>query len=141
MIRRAKCDPHESFQMHRGLNIIGVFTIAIGFICIFVAEKGEWEGPKVGKDDFGNLDSGDYHILLGLTASIVAFLQPIISLFRCSPTDSKRPIFNWIHRFLGISGWCISGKKQRTEDMGVVNNCNVWLIKLKALDVFHCNDF
>lgn len=94
------------FQMHRGLNLFGVLLIAIAFILIFVAEQGKWEGPG----DFSKLpeDKGSLHSLLGMTASIIAFCQPIISLMRCSPTDAKRPIFNWIHRFLGITAWCIA---------------------------------
>lgn len=33
-----------------------------------------------------------------------------MSLFRCAPTDRKRPIFNWIHRIIGLGGLFCSCK-------------------------------
>lgn len=42
-----------------------------------------------------------YHQILGATSLAFMSLQVISALFRCQPTSSKRPIFNWIHFFGG----------------------------------------
>ena len=41
------------------------------------------------------------HSLLGLVGLALAFLQPIVAALRCSPDHPSRPIFFWIHWFIG----------------------------------------
>ncbi|CDW58432.1 Cytochrom B561 domain containing protein [Trichuris trichiura] len=84
-------------MLHRTLNIVAIFLIAVGFILIFIAEDGRWAG-----DEFPQ----GTHSILGMTASIGIFLQPIVAYFRCAPHDSKRVIFNWGHGLLGYLSWC-----------------------------------
>merc|ERR1712113_1124832 len=33
----------------------------------------------------------------------LCFIQPFLALMRCSPTDRMRPLFNWVHWFIGNS--------------------------------------
>ncbi|KHJ45497.1 hypothetical protein D918_04234 [Trichuris suis] len=85
------------FLLHRTLNIVAIVLIAVAFILIFIAEDGQWAGSDFPKGT---------HSILGMTASIGIFLQPIVAYFRCAPHDSKRVIFNWGHGLLGYLVWC-----------------------------------
>ncbi|EPB76408.1 hypothetical protein ANCCEY_04518 [Ancylostoma ceylanicum] len=40
----------------------------------------------------------------GTIAILVAIIQPLLALMRCQPDTGARPIFNWTHRILGITG-------------------------------------
>ncbi|KHJ98927.1 hypothetical protein OESDEN_01092 [Oesophagostomum dentatum] len=37
-------------------------------------------------------------------AVLIAIMQPLIALMRCQPDTGARPIFNWTHRIMGITG-------------------------------------
>lgn len=87
------CGSPYWFFFHRTLNFIGVTLIAAAFICIFIAACGEWT----------NSDHAYNHSVLGMTASVCAFVQPLLSFVRCNPGHSKRFIFNWVHRIIGIA--------------------------------------
>uniref|UniRef100_A0A158PAW0 Cytochrome b561 domain-containing protein n=1 Tax=Angiostrongylus cantonensis TaxID=6313 RepID=A0A158PAW0_ANGCA len=41
---------------------------------------------------------------LGAIAILIAILQPLLALMRCHPDTGARPLFNWVHRSLGITG-------------------------------------
>ena len=41
------------------------------------------------------------HAFVGFTTVGLCFLQPFLALVRCSPNDSMRPLFNWVHWFIG----------------------------------------
>ena len=43
------------------------------------------------------------HSLVGLSALILAFLQPLLAMARCSPGHRMRPVFNWTHGIIGLS--------------------------------------
>uniref|UniRef100_A0A5S6Q7F7 Cytochrome b561 domain-containing protein n=1 Tax=Trichuris muris TaxID=70415 RepID=A0A5S6Q7F7_TRIMR len=85
------------FLLHRTLNVVAIALIAVAFVLIFVAADGRWTGS-----DF----PGGTHAILGMTASIGVFIQPIVSYFRCAPHDSKRFVFNWVHGNIGYLSWC-----------------------------------
>ncbi len=71
-----------------------VLLIVSALVCIFVAEGWAIE---------------DTHQICGIICVILAFIQPFGALFRCGPTAPKRPIFNWLHRLVGVSAWILAG--------------------------------
>ena len=38
---------------------------------------------------------------IGFVTVGLCFIQPFLALMRCSPNDSMRPLFNWVHWFIG----------------------------------------
>ncbi|KRZ25276.1 DOMON domain-containing protein FRRS1L [Trichinella pseudospiralis] len=73
------------------------------------------------------------HAILGMTASIGAFLQPIMGIYRCTPKHKLRILFNCAHAILGYGSficaaasiWCVtyppfSYKLGVNEDYGIV---------------------
>ncbi|CAD5113581.1 DgyrCDS2744 [Dimorphilus gyrociliatus] len=45
----------------------------------------------------------DAHPFIGIVVLILVLINPIMAIFRPAPTHSKRPIFNWCHRIVGLS--------------------------------------
>ena len=41
------------------------------------------------------------HALLGVICAGLCFMQPLIAMTRCHPDHRRRPIFNWVHWFVG----------------------------------------
>ena len=41
------------------------------------------------------------HALLGVICAGLCFMQPLIALTRCHPDHRRRPLFNWVHWFVG----------------------------------------
>ncbi|KRY39589.1 putative ferric-chelate reductase 1 [Trichinella spiralis] len=112
------------FLMHMTLNTTGSLLIAVSFICVFIAENGKWTGKNFPKGT---------HAILGMTASIGAFLQPIMGIYRCTPKHKLRILFNCAHAILGYGSficaaasiWCVtyppfSYKLGVNEDYGIV---------------------
>uniref|UniRef100_A0A7E4UPX9 ascorbate ferrireductase (transmembrane) n=1 Tax=Panagrellus redivivus TaxID=6233 RepID=A0A7E4UPX9_PANRE len=92
------------FQVHRAANVLGVFCILIGSLLAFISKDFEWTGPTASGDFESNTNAGAVHTLVGAISVIIALMQPLGSLLRCAPDSSKRPIFNWGHRILGLFG-------------------------------------
>uniref|UniRef100_A0A1I7UF57 DOMON domain-containing protein n=1 Tax=Caenorhabditis tropicalis TaxID=1561998 RepID=A0A1I7UF57_9PELO len=80
------------FHIHRGANLIGIALMIAGFVLILVHK--DWK--------FVNSGWGGKHAIIGIIALCLAWLQPFISTLRCSPNDPRRPIFNYIHRGIGV---------------------------------------
>ncbi|XP_069088359.1 putative ferric-chelate reductase 1 isoform X2 [Pleurodeles waltl] len=72
------------FQVHVLMMVLTVALTITSFVVIFVAVMG-WSY------------TAGAHAVLGCIVMILAFLQPIIALFRPGPKDSQRFIFNWFH--------------------------------------------
>ncbi|XP_012555832.2 ferric-chelate reductase 1 isoform X1 [Hydra vulgaris] len=84
------------FRIHQSIMIIGLLCMISGFVIILV----HFNGKLYLKNDI--------HHWLGFTAIILGLLQPTLAIFRCAPDHSKRYLFNWIHRFIGMSAWLIA---------------------------------
>ncbi|EFO99340.1 hypothetical protein CRE_15756 [Caenorhabditis remanei] len=80
------------FHIHRGANLIGIALMIAGFVFILVHK--DWKFTTAGW--------GGKHAIIGIIALCLAWLQPFISTLRCSPNDPRRPIFNYIHRGIGV---------------------------------------
>ncbi|EYC24980.1 hypothetical protein Y032_0012g1619 [Ancylostoma ceylanicum] len=92
------------FHIHRTLNIAALPFILISTFLIFLAKDWTWEGPSVNQSSSFNFSPGSLHSLFGTIAILVAIIQPLLALMRCQPDTGARPIFNWTHRILGITG-------------------------------------
>jgi hypothetical protein len=98
----------SGFQFHRTFNMIAVALMIAAFVCIFTAFGWQyqcWKGPPQSPDGYW----GSTHSMVGLLAVVLAWVQPIGAIFRCGPGKPLRPIFNWLHRFAGLSAWVLAG--------------------------------
>jgi len=80
------------FIWHRTfMTLTWALTIA-GFILILLEVQG------ITQTLFDNP-----HAFIGFVTVGLCFIQPFLALMRCSPNDSMRPLFNWVHWFIGNS--------------------------------------
>ncbi|MCJ8729048.1 hypothetical protein PDJAM_G00011730 [Pangasius djambal] len=92
---RRFCGKDFWFVAHVLLMVLSVAATIIAFILIFSYER-EW--------------SGGAHPVLGCLVMILSLAQPIGAMFRCSPQDERRFIFNWAHAInaLAIKGLAVA---------------------------------
>lgn len=45
------------------------------------------------------------HVITGIAATALALFQPMLALLRPGPNHKFRPIFNWLHWFIGMTAW------------------------------------
>ncbi|XP_060778700.1 putative ferric-chelate reductase 1 isoform X2 [Neoarius graeffei] len=83
------------FVAHVLLMLLSVAATIIAFILIFSYAQ-DW--------------SGGAHPVLGCLVMILSLAQPIGAMFRCSPQDERRFIFNWVHAInaLAIKGLAVA---------------------------------
>jgi uncharacterized membrane protein len=92
------------FHIHRTLNFLAVILMVASVIFI-VWNKGRWTGPWFG---MSSIRAGEWHSLSGALAVLLALSQPFGALIRCGIDDPKRPIFNWIHRSIGLFAFILA---------------------------------
>ncbi|XP_072500203.1 putative ferric-chelate reductase 1 isoform X2 [Notamacropus eugenii] len=71
------------FQVHISLMTLTVISVIIAFILPFVHVQG-WSGNRP-------------HPIIGCIVMVLAFLQPVIAIFRPPPHHKRRIFFNWFH--------------------------------------------
>lgn len=84
------CGKDQWFAWHRIFMVLVWCLTITAFVLIFVEIKAWSSGAK-------------NHAILGIITTALAFFQPIGAIFRPSPDSRKRPIFNWLHWFVGNS--------------------------------------
>ncbi|CAL4140771.1 unnamed protein product, partial [Meganyctiphanes norvegica] len=92
-LRSSCCKIDQWFHWHRlFMGLTWLLTMAgFGFIVWYL--QGISEIPP-----------GDNpHVVLGFISTGLCFIQPFMALCRCSPGNRRRPIFNWLHWFVGNS--------------------------------------
>ncbi|KAL8591594.1 hypothetical protein ACOMHN_030480 [Nucella lapillus] len=47
------------------------------------------------------------HPILGVIVTVLTVLNPIMAMFRCHPSHEYRPLFNWLHFFVGTSAYIL----------------------------------
>ncbi|KAK3571577.1 hypothetical protein QTP86_014148, partial [Hemibagrus guttatus] len=89
------CGKDVWFVAHVLLMLLSVAATIIAFILIFSYAQ-DW--------------SGGAHPVLGCLVMILSLVQPICAMFRCSPQDERRFIFNWVHAInaLAIKGLAVA---------------------------------
>lgn len=68
---------------------------------LIVAEVGGWVGG-----------AATVHALLGAITTLLCFIQPFMALLRPHPGASKRPLFNWMHWFVGNAAHILASEYQ-----------------------------
>ncbi|XP_041063461.1 putative ferric-chelate reductase 1 [Carcharodon carcharias] len=83
------------FQLHSFLMVLTVAATIIGFVLIFVKEKG-WSS------------NAGAHPALGCIVMGLALIQPTVAMCRPTPNDKRRYIFNWFHAFMALVIKCLA---------------------------------
>jgi len=86
------------YTIHRALMSAAAILTVLGFMFIFIYNKGGWVKEK---EEFA-------HAIVGVIVVGLVFFQPFIALFRCEPSSSYRFIFNYLHAFVGIVAFMLS---------------------------------
>ncbi|XP_060561736.1 putative ferric-chelate reductase 1 [Ruditapes philippinarum] len=87
------------FQVHRGAMIVALMLVVVGFISIFVEIDGY--SQVVSTDAASAVQA---HPVLGIIATVLMVLNPIMALFRPDSDHKFRWIFYWAHLFVGAIG-------------------------------------
>lgn len=87
------------FQLHRVSMVLTLLLTVIGFILIFV-EEGEYS-ESVGLPY-------DAHPVLGIIVTVLTVINPIMASFRPDKSSSKRPLFNFAHRSVGVIAFILA---------------------------------
>ncbi|CAJ0586991.1 unnamed protein product, partial [Mesorhabditis spiculigera] len=95
------------FHVHRTCNMLGIILMIASLCCILTAYKWKWTGPSPTAED-AVPSWAQKHTAIGLTAIILAFVQPLISTMRCDPKNPRRPYFNWVHRLIGVAAMVLA---------------------------------
>ncbi|XP_039277082.1 putative ferric-chelate reductase 1 homolog isoform X1 [Nilaparvata lugens] len=88
-VGKSHCGTDIWFTYHRMFMILVWLLTIAGLVLIFL-EVGEWvAGPS------------QTHAILGCITSALCFIQPFMAAFRPHPNALRRPLFNWMHWFVG----------------------------------------
>ena len=78
------------FIWHRNFMVLTWALTVAGFILIILELKG-----------LSETISSNPHAIIGFVTVGLCFIQPFLALVRCSPNHHLRPLFNWVHWFIG----------------------------------------
>jgi len=85
------CKKDMWFFVHRTMMVLTWCLNMAAFIMIFKEREWKWSIP-IGDNP---------HAVLGCVTTFLCFIQPIMALMRPHPGTTMRPIFNWLHWFVG----------------------------------------
>ncbi len=88
------------FTIHRPVMISVVVLTLTAFGLILIYTKGTWVS-QTDQRIFA-------HSIVGIIVISFVVIQPIMALFRCKPDAEYRFIFNYAHRFIGLSALLLS---------------------------------
>ncbi|XP_067119288.1 putative ferric-chelate reductase 1 homolog [Centruroides vittatus] len=83
------CKSKIWFATHRAIMLLSVSLVIAAFVVIFKHKEGWSEVPD------------NPHPILGVVTTGLIIVQMIAGLARPSPNSSQRPVFNWLHWFIG----------------------------------------
>uniref|UniRef100_A0A915HWQ3 ascorbate ferrireductase (transmembrane) n=1 Tax=Romanomermis culicivorax TaxID=13658 RepID=A0A915HWQ3_ROMCU len=93
------------FQIHRTFMILALILQCLAFAAIFV-QAGDFKMCTLAcETDYYLLK---LHTILGVSCTSGALFQPLLAFFRFSNEDPRRPIFNWLHWFVGVGSWTMA---------------------------------
>ncbi|XP_068248554.1 putative ferric-chelate reductase 1 homolog isoform X1 [Palaemon carinicauda] len=87
------CGIDQWFHFHRLFMILTWGLTIAGFVLI-VIHVGGWVDDPISENP---------HPIIGIVSIGLCFIQPFMALCRCSPNHKRRPLFNWLHWFVGNS--------------------------------------
>jgi len=88
------------FQIHRATLCLAALLTLIGFLIILAQAEGQWVDISNGR-----LFA---HSILGIIIVCCSQIQIWMAIFRCNPNNSRRYIFNWLHRLTGLCAFVLS---------------------------------
>lgn len=90
------------FVIHQcAMSLTWVLTISS--VIIIWTDVGEWKTST--------------HSLLGIIATVLCFIQPLAAFFRPGPKDEARPIFNFMHGYVGKLAHLIAGETEHQRNI------------------------
>ncbi|MFH4975290.1 hypothetical protein AB6A40_001999 [Gnathostoma spinigerum] len=94
------------FQVHRDFALTSVLLQLLALLLIFYQANWVWYGCsyECSSDSF----SKQMHVITGFSAVCCAAVQPLIAVIRPGPNSSLRPIFSWVHWFVGTNAWILA---------------------------------
>ena len=90
------------FVIHRHVMQSILIISVLSFVLIFYAKNWEWADSSSLK--------GFSHSIVGIVTIFLCFVQPFIAYFRPGKYDDKRPMFNFLHRSIGLLTYLLSSK-------------------------------
>ncbi|CAF0964658.1 unnamed protein product [Didymodactylos carnosus] len=100
--REQLCGEAIWFQIHRSFMNLAAFLTLLAFLFIYTFAHGTW----VSKQLYGQ--RAFTHSIMGIIIVVFSQIQPWMALFRCHPGTRYRTVFNFMHRFTGISALILS---------------------------------
>jgi len=91
------CKKDIWFVLHRTLMVLTWLLTMAGFLLIFYQSGWVW----IYRSDESFDKNGNPHPILGVVTTVLCFVQPFMALVRPHPGSSSRPLFNWMHWFVG----------------------------------------
>ncbi|KAI8510099.1 DOMON domain-containing protein frrs1L [Branchiostoma belcheri] len=79
------------FAIHRAAMILTVLLCVVAFVIIFFFKN--WT--------FVTGRNAEIHAIMGIIVTVLAVIQPFMSLLRGGPGEPKRRVFNWFHWAFG----------------------------------------
>ncbi|XP_078658281.1 putative ferric-chelate reductase 1 [Branchiostoma floridae x Branchiostoma belcheri] len=79
------------FAIHRAAMILTVLLCVVAFVIIFFFKN--WT--------FVTGTNAEIHAIMGIIVTVLAVIQPFMSLLRGGPGEPKRRVFNWFHWAFG----------------------------------------
>lgn len=90
------------FQIHRNLALIAICLNTVGiFLIIFQAGRLYQCSYKCSLEDW----TKKMHVITGIAATVLMLIQPFLGMIRPGPNSRLRPVFSWIHWFIGMAAW------------------------------------
>ena len=88
------------FVVHQvAMSLTWVLTISA--VIIIWVDVGEWRTST--------------HSVLGIIATVLCFIQPVTAFFRPSLTDEGRPVFNFMHGYVGKIAHSLAGSTNSNQ--------------------------
>ncbi|XP_065209987.1 putative ferric-chelate reductase 1 homolog [Planococcus citri] len=95
-VESSVCGKDVWFAWHRTFMFLAFLLTIAGVVLIYL--------------EVGGISGGDAwsHALLGIITVALTIFQPLSAFFRPHPDSSRRPIFNWLHWFVGNAAHIIA---------------------------------
>ncbi|XP_025111276.1 putative ferric-chelate reductase 1 [Pomacea canaliculata] len=97
------CGTNIWFHIHRTTMFLTVILSVAGLVVIFVDSEGYSRIPHVVGKAYWPI-----HPPLGLLVMVLTIINPVMALFRPSPENANRYIFNWSHWGVGVMAWFLA---------------------------------
>ncbi len=88
------------FRVHQ-LCMITTFLLTLMSFIVVIADRGFFGY------DLKFITDNPHPVIGGITV-MLCLIQPPLAVMRCHPDSLFRPVFNWVHWFVGVSAWTLA---------------------------------